>query len=79
MFNIDSFTAIIPPAQAGILAVGAIAHRVVAIDGQPSVRSMMTLTLSCDHRVVDGAGGARFLDDLANAISKPQEHLGSQL
>jgi pyruvate dehydrogenase E2 component (dihydrolipoamide acetyltransferase) len=77
MFNIDSFTAIIPPSQAGILAVGAIADRVVAIDGQPSVRSMMTLTLSCDHRVVDGARGARFLDDLANAISKPQEHLGS--
>jgi pyruvate dehydrogenase E2 component (dihydrolipoamide acetyltransferase) len=77
MFNIDSFTAIIPPSQAGILAVGAIADRVVAIDGQPWVRSMMTLTLSCDHRVVDGARGARFLDDLANAISKPQEHLGS--
>jgi pyruvate dehydrogenase E2 component (dihydrolipoamide acetyltransferase) len=79
MFNIDSFTAIIPPSQAGILAVGAIADRVVAVDGKPSVRSMMTLTLSCDHRVVDGARGARFLDDLANAISKPQEHLGSQL
>ena len=79
MFNIDSFTAIIPPSQAGILAVGAIADRVVAVDGKPSVRSMMTLTLSCDHRVVDGARGARFLDDLANAISKPQEHSGSQL
>jgi pyruvate dehydrogenase E2 component (dihydrolipoamide acetyltransferase) len=79
MFSIDSFTAIIPPSQAGILAVGAIADRVVAIDGQPSVRSMMTLTLSCDHRVVDGARGALFLDDLANAISKPQEHPGSQL
>jgi pyruvate dehydrogenase E2 component (dihydrolipoamide acetyltransferase) len=78
MFNIDSFTAIIPPSQAGILAVGAIADRVVAIDRQPSVRSVMTLTLSCDHRVVDGARGALFLDDLANAISKPQEHLGSQ-
>jgi pyruvate dehydrogenase E2 component (dihydrolipoamide acetyltransferase) len=79
MFNIDSFTAIIPPSQAGILAVGAIADRVVAIDGQPSVQSMMTITLSCDHRVVDGARGALFLHDLANAISKPQEHLGSQL
>jgi pyruvate dehydrogenase E2 component (dihydrolipoamide acetyltransferase) len=79
MFNIDSFTAIIPPSQAGILAVGAIADRVVAVDGQPSVRRMMTLTLSCDHRVVDGARGVRFLDDLANAISRPQEHLGSQL
>ena len=79
MFKIDSFTAIIPPSQAGILAVGAIADRVVAVDGKPAVRSMMTLTLSCDHRVVDGARGALFLDDLANAISKPQEHLGLQL
>ena len=79
MFSIDSFTAIIPPSQAGILAVGAIADRVVAIGGKPAVRSMMTLTLSCDHRVVDGARGALFLDDLANAISKPQEHLGLQL
>jgi pyruvate dehydrogenase E2 component (dihydrolipoamide acetyltransferase) len=76
MFNIDSFTAIIPPSQAGILAVGSIADRVVAIDGKPAVRSMMTVTLSCDHRVVDGAHGARFLDDLANAIIKPKEHLG---
>jgi pyruvate dehydrogenase E2 component (dihydrolipoamide acetyltransferase) len=79
MFSIDSFTAIIPPPQAGILAVGTISDRVVAIDGKPAVRSMMTLTLSCDHRVVDGARGAGFLDDLANAMSKPQEHLGSQL
>jgi pyruvate dehydrogenase E2 component (dihydrolipoamide acetyltransferase) len=76
MFNIDSFTAIIPPSQVGILAVGATADRVVAIDGKATVRSMMTMTLSCDHRVVDGANGARFLDDLANAIIKPQEHLG---
>ncbi|MGA7854817.1 MAG: dihydrolipoamide acetyltransferase family protein, partial [Candidatus Acidiferrales bacterium] len=58
MFQIDSFTAIIPPPQAAILAVGAIADRVVAIDGKPAVRSMMTLTLSSDHRVVDGARGA---------------------
>jgi pyruvate dehydrogenase E2 component (dihydrolipoamide acetyltransferase) len=79
MFNIDSFIAIIPPSQAGILAVGAIADRVVAIDGKPTVRSMMTMTLSCDHRLVDGASGARFLDDLANAIIKPREHLGEPL
>jgi pyruvate dehydrogenase E2 component (dihydrolipoamide acetyltransferase) len=76
MYRIDSFTAIIPPPQAGILAVGAIADRVVAISGKPAVRSMMTLTLSCDHRVVDGAHGARFMDDLANAIAVPQKHLG---
>ena len=76
MFQIDSFTAIIPPPQAAILAVGAIADRVVAIDGKPAVRSMMTLTLSCDHRVVDGAHGAQFLNDLARAIAEPQKCIG---
>jgi len=75
MFQIDSFTAIIPPPQAAILAVGAITDRVVAINGQPAVRSMMTLTFSCDHRVVDGARGAQFLNDLAKAIAEPQQHL----
>jgi pyruvate dehydrogenase E2 component (dihydrolipoamide acetyltransferase) len=75
MFQIDSFSAIIPPPQAAILAVGAITDRIVAINGQPAVRSMMTLTLSCDHRVVDGARGAQFLNDLAKAIAKPQQHL----
>jgi pyruvate dehydrogenase E2 component (dihydrolipoamide acetyltransferase) len=76
MFEIDSFTAIIPPPQAGILAVGAIADRVAVVDGRPAVRSMMTLTLSCDHRVVDGAHGAQFLNDLVRAIAEPQKHLG---
>ncbi len=75
MFQIDSFTAIIPRPQAAILAVGAITDRVVAINGQPAVRSMITLTLSCDHRVVDGARGAQFLNDLAKAIAEPQQHL----
>jgi pyruvate dehydrogenase E2 component (dihydrolipoamide acetyltransferase) len=75
MFQIDSFTAIIPPPQAAILAVGAISDRVVAIDGQPAVRRMMTLTLSCDHRVIDGARGAQFLNDLAQAIAAPQKYL----
>jgi pyruvate dehydrogenase E2 component (dihydrolipoamide acetyltransferase) len=75
MFQIDSFTAIIPQPQAAILAVGAISDRVVAINGQPVVRGMMTLTLSCDHRVVDGARGAQFLNDLAQAIAEPQKYL----
>jgi pyruvate dehydrogenase E2 component (dihydrolipoyllysine-residue acetyltransferase) len=68
MFQVDAFTAIIVPPQAAILAVGAIADRVVAVDGQPAVRPMMTLTLSCDHRVVDGARAAVFLADLVDAI-----------
>jgi pyruvate dehydrogenase E2 component (dihydrolipoamide acetyltransferase) len=75
MFQIDSFTAIIPPPQAAILAVGAISDRIVAINREPAVRSMTTLTLSCDHRVVDGARGAQFLNDLAQAIAEPQKYL----
>jgi len=68
MYNVDAFTAIIVPPQAGILAVGTIADRIVAIDGHPAVRPMMTLTLSCDHRVVDGARGAKFLSDVVEGI-----------
>jgi len=68
MYRVDAFTAIIVPPQAGILAVGAITERVVAVNGQPAVRPMMTLTLSCDHRVVDGARGAAFLNDVVEAI-----------
>jgi pyruvate dehydrogenase E2 component (dihydrolipoamide acetyltransferase) len=68
MYHVDAFTAIIVPPQAGILAVGAIADRVVAVDGQPAVRPMLTLTLSCDHRVVDGARGAAFLNDVVAAV-----------
>jgi pyruvate dehydrogenase E2 component (dihydrolipoamide acetyltransferase) len=75
MFHIESFTAIIPPPQAAILAVGAISDRIVAIDRQAVVRSMMTLTLSCDHRVVDGARGAQFLNELTQAIAEPQKYL----
>jgi pyruvate dehydrogenase E2 component (dihydrolipoamide acetyltransferase) len=69
MFGVDSFTAIIVPPQAAILAVGAITDRVVAVDGRPVVRPMMTLTLSSDHRVVDGAQAAQFMGDLAQAIA----------
>ena len=64
MFSVDAFTAIIVPPQAGILAVGAIADRVVAVDGMIGVRPMMTLTLSSDHRVIDGARAAQFLNDV---------------
>jgi pyruvate dehydrogenase E2 component (dihydrolipoamide acetyltransferase) len=75
MFGVDSFTAIIIQPQAAILAVGAIADRVVAVDGRPSVRPMITLTLSSDHRVVDGARAAEFMRDLAEAIANPQKWL----
>jgi pyruvate dehydrogenase E2 component (dihydrolipoamide acetyltransferase) len=71
MFQVDQFSAIITPPQAAILAVGGIADRVVAINGQPAVRPMMTVTISCDHRVADGARAAIFLSDLAEAIAAP--------
>jgi pyruvate dehydrogenase E2 component (dihydrolipoamide acetyltransferase) len=73
MYNVDAFNAIIAPPQAAILAVGRISDRVVAVNGQPAVRPMMTLTLSGDHRVVDGAQAAVFLNDLADAIGAPGE------
>jgi pyruvate dehydrogenase E2 component (dihydrolipoamide acetyltransferase) len=76
MFGVDAFTAIIIPPQAAILAVGAIADRVVPVKGQPGVRPMMTLTLSSDHRVVDGAKAAEFMRDLVEAIANPQPWLG---
>ncbi len=71
MYHVDAFSAIITPPQAAILAVGAITDRVVAVDGKPAVRPMMTLTLSSDHRVADGARAAMFLNDLATAIQAP--------
>jgi len=72
MFGVDAFTAIIVPPQAAILAVGAIGDRVVAVNGQPAVRPMLSMTLSCDHRVASGVQAAEFMRDLANAITSPQ-------
>ncbi len=71
MFGVDAFNAIVNPPQAAILAVGRIADRVVAVEGQPAVRPMMTLTLSCDHRAVDGVRAAQFLDALVGMIEEP--------
>ncbi len=75
MYQVDHFSAIITPPQAAILAVGGIADRVVAVDGKPAVRPIMTLTISCDHRVADGARAAMFLAELANALSEPKKLL----
>jgi pyruvate dehydrogenase E2 component (dihydrolipoamide acetyltransferase) len=75
MYQVDQFSAIITPPQAAILAVGSIADRVVAIQGLPVIRPMMTLTLSCDHRVADGARAARFLSDLAEVVQVPEKFL----
>jgi pyruvate dehydrogenase E2 component (dihydrolipoamide acetyltransferase) len=71
MYGVDAFNAIVNPPQAAILAVGRIADRVVPLNGQPSVQPILTLSLACDHRVVDGARGAQFLQTLADLIENP--------
>jgi pyruvate dehydrogenase E2 component (dihydrolipoamide acetyltransferase) len=70
MFSVDAFTAIIVPPQAGILAVGAITDRVVAVNGMIGVRPMVNLTLSSDHRLIDGARAAEFLNDVVLALGE---------
>ena len=71
MFGIESFTAIINPPDACILAVGAIRQEAVVRQGELAVGHRMKLTLSCDHRVVDGATGAAFLQRLKNLLEEP--------
>jgi len=71
MYGVDAFNAIVNPPQAAILAVGRIADRVIAVNGQPVVQPTLTLTLSCDHRALDGARGAQFLGALAELIEEP--------
>jgi pyruvate dehydrogenase E2 component (dihydrolipoamide acetyltransferase) len=75
MFGIDAFTAIIVPPQAGILAVGAIKDRVVASGGYIGVQPQLTITLSSDHRVVDGASAAQFLADIVDGLQDPEKFL----
>ena len=69
MFGVDAFSAIITPPQAAVLAVGRIADRVVPVNGLIGIRPILTLTLSSDHRVVDGAQAAAFLNDVAEALT----------
>ena len=71
MFGIDQFTAIINPPEVGILAVGALEDKPVVVDGALAHRKRMRVTMSCDHRVVDGALGARFLQTLRRLIENP--------
>jgi pyruvate dehydrogenase E2 component (dihydrolipoamide acetyltransferase) len=71
MFGIDDFTAIINPPEAAILAVGRIEPKAVVVDGNVVVRRRMRITLSCDHRVVDGATGAAFLKTLVGMLENP--------
>jgi pyruvate dehydrogenase E2 component (dihydrolipoamide acetyltransferase) len=71
MFGIDQFTAVINPPEAAILAVGATGAEPVVHDGQLATRALMKLTMSIDHRAVDGATGARFLADLKAILEEP--------
>ena len=71
MFGIDQFTAIINPPEAGILAIGGVEEKPVVIDSQLEVRQRMRVTMSCDHRVIDGATGAKFLQTVRRYIENP--------
>lgn len=71
MFGIEEFTAIINPPDACILAVGRIAPRLVLVEGEVKESNFMKVTLSCDHRVVDGAGGSKFLQTLKDILEEP--------
>ena len=71
MFGIEEFTAVINPPEAGIIAVGAVEERPAVVDGEVVVQPRMRVTMSCDHRVIDGAQGARFLATLKSFLEEP--------
>lgn len=71
MHGVSHFTAIIPPGQGAILAVGSILARYVPVAGEPALRSVMSVTLSCDHRIIYGAHAAAFLDRLRTRLEHP--------
>ena len=71
MYGVDCFNAVINAPQAAILATGRIAERVVPLNGIPAIQPVLMLSLSCDHRVVDGARGAQFLDTLSGYMEEP--------
>ena len=71
MFGIDQFTAIINPPEAAIIAIGASEDKLVVIDGEAVVRQRVRLTMSCDHRIIDGAIGAKFLQTLRRLVENP--------
>jgi pyruvate dehydrogenase E2 component (dihydrolipoamide acetyltransferase) len=71
MFGIDQFTAIINPPEAGIIAIGTGEDKLVVVNGEPVVRKRVRLTMSCDHRIIDGAVGAKFLQALRRLVENP--------
>ena len=76
MFGIDQFDAIINPPQCAILAVGTASRRAVEVDGKAAFASLVSLSLSCDHRAIDGALGAAFLKSLKDLLEAPESFLG---
>jgi pyruvate dehydrogenase E2 component (dihydrolipoamide acetyltransferase) len=76
IYGVDSFDAIVNAPQAAILAVGRVADRVIPVDGQPAVRPVLQLSVSFDHRVVDGARGAEFVETLASLAEEPAGLVG---
>ena len=75
MYGVDQFTAIINPPEAAILAVGQIKEKAVPIDGKVEIKTMMTVTLSSDHRLIDGAIAGKFLAHLRDVLEQPLELL----
>jgi len=75
MFGVDSFIAVINPPQASIVAVGAVAEKAVVRDGKVVARKMMSATFSGDHRIVDGALGAQYLQELKALLEQPTKLL----
>ena len=71
MFGIDQFTAIINPPEVGILAIGAVEEKPIVVDDEIVVQKRMRITMSCDHRVVDGAVGAKFIQTLRRMLENP--------
>ena len=71
MFGIDQFTAIINPPEAAIIAIGTGEAKLVVVDGEAVVRQRVRLTMSCDHRIIDGAIGAKFLQTLRRLVENP--------
>ena len=78
MFGVDQFTAIINPPEAAILAVGRVKDAPVAVDGRVEIKAMMSITLSSDHRLIDGAVAGRFLAHLRDILEQPLELLIGQ-
>jgi pyruvate dehydrogenase E2 component (dihydrolipoamide acetyltransferase) len=71
MLDVEEFSAIINPPEGAILAVGSVLEKAVVVDGALAVGRRMKMTISCDHRAMDGAMGARFLQDVKRLLEEP--------